>query len=292
MSAPILAPELLRTFVAVADRRSFTRAAAALNRTQATVSLRVKRLEERLGMALFHRSTTHVELTAAGQDFLTDARQILAVNECALARLARHHMAERVRIGVMEDYGTRVLPSLLADARIRFPLIHVEMDVGLTSKMLDRLGSSYDVVIAMHPAGAKEGEFIRSEQAIWATAPNYATEKLDPLPVALSDPGCLFREWAVRALDKAGRAWQVTFVSRSLTALEAIVAQGLAVTVVKGGMIPPGLRAVSAGVHVPPLPDAEIRLHRRPELNQPACFLAEYLAQGLRAGIPGSLDKV
>ena len=54
MSMPRLDPDLLRAFVAVAERRSFTRAAAHLNRTQATVSLQVRRLEQRLGIPLFH----------------------------------------------------------------------------------------------------------------------------------------------------------------------------------------------------------------------------------------------
>lgn len=69
MSSRSLDPELLRTFVVVAERLSFTRAAEQLNRTQATVSLQVKRLEERLDISLFRRSTAHVELTAAGEGF-------------------------------------------------------------------------------------------------------------------------------------------------------------------------------------------------------------------------------
>ncbi|WP_352800892.1 LysR family transcriptional regulator [Mesorhizobium sp. M0320] len=64
-----LDPELLRAFIVVADRLSFTRAAEQLNRTQAAVSLQVKRLEERLDAALFRRSTARVELTAAGRGF-------------------------------------------------------------------------------------------------------------------------------------------------------------------------------------------------------------------------------
>ena len=136
----MLDPDLLRAFVVVADRLSFTRAAEQLNRTQAAVSLQVKRLEERLEIALFRRSTARVELTAAGEGFLTDARRILALNEQAIARISSQRVAGRVRIGVMEDYGTKILPRLLADIAERFPLVQVEMEIGLTALLLKRLG--------------------------------------------------------------------------------------------------------------------------------------------------------
>lgn len=282
MSPHALDPELLRAFVAVAEQLSFTRAAKLLNRTQAAVSLQVKRLEQRLGVTLFHRSTARVELTAIGRDFLVDARRILALNEQARARFADRPAAGRVRIGVMEDYGTRVLPQLLAAARERYPGFQVDVEIGLTATMLKRLGTSFDLVIAMHAAGAAEGELVRREDAVWVAAADHATETLDPLPVALSEPECLFREWATRALDAAARTWRLAYVSRSLAAVEAIVSQGLAVTVVKGSMLTPGLRVVGSGNLVPALPGVEIRLHRARTLTQPATLLVEQLARGLQ----------
>ncbi|RUT92483.1 LysR family transcriptional regulator, partial [Mesorhizobium sp. M7A.T.Ca.TU.009.02.1.1] len=105
---PNLDPDLLRAFVVVAERLSFTRAAEQLNRTQAAVSLQVKRLEERIETILFRRSTARVELTAAGEGFLIDARRILALNEQAIARVSGQQVGGQVRIGVMEDYGTKI----------------------------------------------------------------------------------------------------------------------------------------------------------------------------------------
>jgi len=283
-----LDPELLRAFVVVADRLSFTRAAEQLNRTQAAVSLQVKRLEERLDTALFLRSTARVELTAAGEGFLSDARRILALNEQALARISSQRVAGRVRIGVMEDYGTKILPRLLADLAERFPLVQVEMEIGLTALLLKRLGSSFDAVIAMHPEGTAEGELICRERAIWAAASTRAVEELDPLPVALSYPDCLFRAWAIEALDKAGRPWRLAYVSPSLAATEAIVGQGLAITVVKGSMLAPGLRGISPGRYVPSLPGAEIRLHRAATASASAVLVVDHLASRLRESSLGS----
>lgn len=288
MSTPSLDPELLRAFVAVAEHLSFTRAAAQLNRTQATVSLQVRRLEERLEVALFRRSTARVELTVAGDGFLIDARRILALNEHAIARISNQRVAGRVRIGVMEDYGTKVLPRLLADIAELFPLVQVEMEIGLTARLLKRLGSSFDAVMAMHAEGATKGDLICRERAIWAAADDRAVEELDPLPVALSNPDCLFRSWAVEALNKAGLPWRLAYVSQSLSAIEAIVEQGLAITVVKGSMLAPGLRSIHPGRYVPPLPGAEIRLHRSETSPASATLVVDHLAHRLRSMALGS----
>ena len=78
------------------------------------------------------------------------------------------------------------MPPLLAGFVANYPLIHIEMETGLTSTMTDRLGEAYDVVIAMHPQGSRgEGELLRREQAVWAASPEHRVEELDPLPVAL-----------------------------------------------------------------------------------------------------------
>ncbi|MBP1298274.1 DNA-binding transcriptional LysR family regulator [Bradyrhizobium elkanii] len=282
MSAPILDPDLLQAFVAVAEHRSFTRAASALNRTQSAVSMQVKRLEERLQAELFHRSTSSVDLSAAGEGLLGYARRILSLNAEAVGRVRAHGTDGQVRLGVMDDYGTMIVPPLLKDFIASYPLIHVEMETGLTSTMTDRLGEAYDLVIAMHPEARGEGELLRTEQAVWAASAAHRVEELDPLPVALYPQGCLFRSWAMQALDQANRPWRLAFVSHSLSAVEAIAAQGLAVTVVKSGTFPPTLRRLTARDGMPRLPRAEIRLHRAQNLSHAASLLADHLVATLR----------
>ena len=281
MSSPILDPDLLKAFVAVADHRSFTRAAAALNRTQSAVSMQIKRLEERLDVELFSRSTVSVDLSSAGEGLLGYARRILKLNDEAVGHLRDHKVQGVVRLGVMDDYGSVVVPPLLSRFVSGYPLIHVEMETGLTATMTDRLGSAFDLVIAMHPEGRGGGEFLRREQAVWAAGASHPVEALDPLPVALYPQGCLFRKWAMEALDKAKRPWRLAFVSHSLAAVEAITVQGLAVTVVKSGTFPSALRALSARDGMPKLPAADIRLHRASKLSRAASLLADHLVSAI-----------
>ncbi len=174
------------------------------------------------------------------------------------------------------------MPPLLASFVASFPLIHIEMETGLTSAMTDRLGESFDLVIAMHPEASCEGELLRMEQAVWAASAEHRVEQQEPLPVALYPQGCLFRKWAMQALDEACRPWRLAFVSHSLSAVEAIAAQGLAVTVVKSGTFPSTLRRLSARDGMPLLPRARICLHRAPRLSRAASLLAEHLVAAIR----------
>lgn len=272
--------DLLRAFVGVAERRSFTHAASALNRTQSSVSVQVKRLEELVGAPLLERSRRHVALTPAGEDFLSYARRILALGEEAVDRLRGQDLAGAVRIGVMEDYGTFIMPALVASFAARHPGVRIEMETGLTASMPKRLGLDFDLVIAMHAAGHESGYLLWREQAVWAGSPDAGhLAKVDVLPLALYPAGCLFRRWATEALDHTGRRWRLAFVSHSQAAVEAICAQGLAVTVVKRRTFSGALRLLDAADDLPTLPSADIRLHEAKALSPAARGFAEHIRQ-------------
>jgi len=277
-----LDPDLLRAFLAIADFRSFTRAAGTLNRTQSAISMQIKRLEERLGVALFDRTKSQIELTAAGDNLLLYARRILALNEEAVGRLAEHKTEGRVRLGVMDDYGTVLLPPLLANFAAEFPCIAVEMETGLASGMKTRLGTDFDIVISIHPEGSGGGTFLRHEQPVWATGFSQVTEKFDPMPVALYPQGCLFRKWGVDALNASNRRWRLAYVSHSLAAVEAIAALGLAITIVKSGTFPAQLRPLSEQDGMPALPMSDVRLHRVAKPPRATALLADYIVSHLK----------
>jgi DNA-binding transcriptional LysR family regulator len=277
MNGRSLDPNLLRALVAVADQRSFTRAAAALNRTQSAVSTQIKRLEDQVGLRLLERSTARVELSAAGENLLGYARRILSLGEEAMRRLRDHDVRGCVRLGVMEDYGTLVLPSLLVAFTAAYPGVRIEMESGLTSRMVGRVGRDFDIVIAMHATGETSGVLLGREKAVWAAGPQFDARGIDPLPVALYPPGCLFRKWALEALDRSGRAWRLAFVSHSLGAVEAVAANGLAVTVVKESTLPPSLTVLGATEGMPRLPLADIRMHTATPLSPAGGLLAAHV---------------
>ena len=164
-----------------------------------------------------------------------------------------------------------------------FFAVALEVETGLTGTMLGRLGRKFDLVLAMHGPGARDGTLVRREAALWAAAPLRALQLDDPVPLALAPEGCLFRDWATAALEKAGRRWRLVYVSHSSASVEAAVAAGLAVTVVKAGTRPPTLRVMGRRDRMPALPVAEIRLHRSTACPPAADAFARYLTEALRA---------
>ncbi|BBK35366.1 transcriptional regulator [Allostella sp. ATCC 35155] len=270
--------ELLRAFLAVVEHGSFTRAARALHRTQSAVSMQVARLEARLGADLLDRGGGSVAPTPAGEALMGPARQMLRLESEAIGRVRDHAAAGRVRIGVMEDYGTLVLPAMLAAFARAYPRIAITMETGLTRAMPERLGRDFDLVLAMHRHGTGGGERVAGERAVWAAAPDWRPPAGQPLPVALYPVGCLFREWAIAALDRAGIAWRLAYVAEGQAAIEAIAAEGLAATVVKAGTFPARLSRPGAGLDLPELPAADIRLHRAADGEGPDARASELLA--------------
>ncbi|GJD51720.1 hypothetical protein OPKNFCMD_4475 [Methylobacterium crusticola] len=77
------------------------------------------------------------------------------------------------------------------------------METGLTRGMSERLGTDFDLVIAMHPRTEHAATLLRTEEAIQVSGEEgVPNNHKDPVPMAVAPPGCLFRSWAIEALEK------------------------------------------------------------------------------------------
>jgi DNA-binding transcriptional LysR family regulator len=284
MQPTLLETDLLKVFVAVAERGGFTRAATALNRTQSAVSMQIKRLEEGVGAALFQRAGRHVRLSSAGESLIGYARRILALNDEAVGAVQQHEVAGVVRLGCIDDYATRVVPSILAQFWKEYPAVLVEVETGLTAHLLERIETDFDLVLSMQPAGLGRGTVIRRDTPVWAVSPQRAVHRQDPLPLALYRDGCLFRRWATSALDGIGRRWRCAYVSPSVATVEAAVECGLAVSIFKKSTVSPRLRRLGVRDGFPRLPDVDIALQTPSRaLSRQTGALADHLMRSLRA---------
>lgn len=278
--------DLLRTFVTIAELRSFTRAAAALLRTQSTVSTQVRRLEDLVGQSLLQRSPHEVSLTRAGEQFLGYARRIVALHDEALDVVKARQVSGAVRLGVMDDYATLVLPEILARFARAHPDVELEVTTGFTRDLLNDLGEEFDMVLATQRAGDGRGLVLRREPTCWASAAETGLPGEAPLPLALLKAPNMFREWALAALDEAGLPWRILFSSTSIGAVEAVAASGAALTVVKQGTARAGLTLLGTDAGLPPLPASEIALHLAPGRQRPAAAaLSAFLAEVLRDAV-------
>ena len=106
--------ELLRTLVAVADVKNFTRAAQQLGLTQPAVSAQIKRLQNLLATELFDKSSAGVVLTREGKAVLTYARRLLSINDQILQVAVQEPSSRTLRVGVSGDYISTFLPRAFA----------------------------------------------------------------------------------------------------------------------------------------------------------------------------------
>ncbi len=97
----------LKTFVAITETGSFTKAAEEVFRTQSAVSMQMRRLEERIGKPLFEKDGRNNRLTVDGERLLLYARQLLRLNRETLAAFDEESLEGHIRIGMPDDYADR-----------------------------------------------------------------------------------------------------------------------------------------------------------------------------------------
>src|SRR3954462_11391523 len=111
----------LRTFIAIVETCSFNQVAEVVHKTQSAVSMQMKRLEERLGKAIFSRGGPASQLPEDGDRLLDYARRIVKLNVEALAAFDDAELAGRVRLGLPDDYADRYLPEIMARFSRAYP---------------------------------------------------------------------------------------------------------------------------------------------------------------------------
>ncbi len=131
----------LRYFVAVAEEENITRAAARLRISQPPLSRQIKDLEENLGVTLFERDARAVRLTAAGAEFLDEARAILRRIDRSLARFTAKYGGTNggIHVGFAPSLTTRILPLALRKFEAAMPGVRVHLHDMTTEEMLKGL---------------------------------------------------------------------------------------------------------------------------------------------------------
>ena len=263
-----LDPDLLRAFLSVTRHLSFTRAAEELNRTQAAVSMQIKRLEDALGQNLFFRQHKTVTLLPEGEMLIDYARRILALNDEAWHRIAHPEVEGLVRIGTPDDYAASYLPPVLTRFAANFPRVRVDVLCEMSTDLIGKVQKgALDMALLTRVPDLLEGRTVRREPLVWVGKDDSPALREHPLPLALFPEGCLFRDLVADRLEAEGRDWRLAYSSPSLSALTAAVSAGLAISVLTEASVPQGFTILDG---LPPLPPVEIALYERPGLRSAA----------------------
>ena len=276
----------LRTFVAIAESGSFTRAAEAVHKTQSAVSMQMRRLEERIGKPIFTRDGRMSKLSDDGERLLGYARRMVSLSNETIAAFDETELTGSVRLGTPDDYADRFLPEILA----RFARSNPRVEVSVfcePSQVLMELSRTAEIDLAIVTAcGDVETEVIREEPLLWVTSAAHHTEQEEIVPLALSKAPCMWRTAGLDSLTRVGRKYRVRYTSGNSTAISAAVLAGLAVTVVAESALRPGMRVLSEQEGFPRLPSCEIGMIR--SWNKPNSPIVDKLAEH----IVSSLDNL
>src|SRR5712671_7098782 len=188
----------LRTFIAIAETGSFTKAAEIVHKTQSAVSMQMKRLEERLDRPIFARDGRASKLTEDGQRLLDYARRIVKLNIEALAAFSDAELIGRVRLGVPDDYADRYLPEIMARFSRAYPGVELTVLCEPSVELFERIDANeLDLAIVTDCGTTRASEAFRRERLLWVTSNRHATHLEERLPLALGRPTCGWRRAAI-----------------------------------------------------------------------------------------------
>jgi DNA-binding transcriptional LysR family regulator len=256
----VLDVESVQAFVMVSELKSFTKAAEALGTTQAAVSVKLKRLEDRLGFKLIERTPRRVRLSERGAAFLCAARDFIAAHDRAVAGLSA--TPRRLSLGFLDHVAGPDFPALLARLHAHDPSLVIEVKIDVSQRLLEAFDKgTLDAVIVRREDNRRDGEVVMYDHLGWFAAPGFVWTDGTPLRLASFAANCPERLLATRALDAAGIPWTETFVGGGIAAIAAAVLAGLAVAPLAYQVAPAGAVEVSKQLGLPPLPATDIVLH-------------------------------
>ncbi len=280
---PTLDSDLLRTFVAIVDTGNFTKAAERAGRTQSAVSMQMRRLEERVGKALFEKDGRLNKLTEDGERLLSYARRMLHLNRETLAAFDDSQLEGTIRIGTPDDYADRFLPEIMARFARSNPRVELTVICEPTPGLVEHLKrGNLDIALVTHNDARAQSEVVRREPLLWVSSLNHATHEQPVLPMAFGRPNCIWRRAACQVLDRENRDYRVLFSSFSATVIAAAVLSGLAISVLPECALRPGMRVLGEADGFGVLPQFGIGIMRGNARQNPVVdALARHITESL-----------
>jgi DNA-binding transcriptional LysR family regulator len=269
----MLDPQLLRSFVAIVDTGSFTRAGERVHLTQSTISQQMRRLETQLGCALLDRRGGQVTATAQGETLLGTARRIL--NLLAQAEQQVAEASQQLTLGVPEDFAAGAMTRVLARFARDYPQVRLEVMSGLSHELWQRFAAGeLDLALVKQRRGQGQPRAIWPEPIAWVDSRDWPAAGRDPLPLVAFPSAGLYRDEMTAALDAMGLRWRIAYVSASLASLQGAVSAGIGVSLLPQRLLQEGQVSLSDW---PALAPVELALHVSRERGEPLARLAEAL---------------
>lgn len=263
--------DLMRTFVAIVETGSFSKAAEKVFRTPSAVSMQVKKIEEILGRAVFERDSRSVSMTGDGELLLSYARRMVALSNEMMARFITPEMEGTVCLGAPDDYGARIMPMVLK----RFAETHPNVQVNVIIETSDLLRKRFedgqlDVMVYTGQPNTLDTKsvILLEEPLVWAGVKGGSAHTRDPLPLSMWEEGCAWRSGAVKALNECGRSWRTAYMTAQTMAQRAAIISDLAIAPFPKSFIEDPLVELDERHGLPSLGTYQIRMQLK---DNPGC---------------------
>ncbi len=254
--------DALRSFVAICDTGSFRSAAERVHKSPSAVSLQIGKLEELLGARLLDRDARHVALTEQGGTLLGQARRLLGLTDETLAHFRRSPLAGRLFLCAPHDLGVSLVPRLLRRLAEVHPGVHVDVRLGTSDAVQKGITDGSANLALFNDVGAStiQAQELFSEPLKWLALDGGQAARQDPLPLAVADVGCAWRDAALNALHAAGRAYRIAYSSDTSMGQVAALRADLAVAALPLSLADRDLVEAPAHYDLPQLPLTHIRV--------------------------------
>lgn len=260
---PVLLSPWLRAFVALAEQGTLSLAGLATHRSASAVSLQIAQLEDRLGRQLFVRGARGMTLTPAGSLLLQHARSLLELELSAMKDITALGLTGTVRFGMPQDFATSKLATTLTAFRKAHAAVRVTAVVERCSTISELVARrEVDLAVLISRKALPNSVSSTRRSSSWHGAEGFRWRRSAPLPLVLVDPPCLFREDALKALERTGIRYEVSFASSSISGMWAAVQAGVGVTARMDFGAPSGVVDVSAQIEGAKLPGTSLSLVR------------------------------
>ncbi|MCX7057623.1 MAG: LysR family transcriptional regulator [Proteobacteria bacterium] len=255
---------LLQTFVEIYESGSLARAAQRCHCSQATMSLRLKMLEEHIGHRLFLRQHQRLEPTAMGAEIYAKALAVIASYDELVATSRSRDSAPRVRIGVPDDYALSYVSRVLRHVARDFQGVSVEIVCDLSANLVAAVQrQDLDLALATVVSAPADTPLIGEAELAWVEARDGLGLARLPIPLAVYPEGCVFRRAMIAALESARIPWRIVAQSRSQAGVLTSVRAGCGVTAMAVGTMPDDIVRVSDKHQLPALGNVPIYLFKR-----------------------------
>lgn len=245
--------ERLKTFVAVAEKKSFSEAAKVLFVSQPTITSQIKALEEELHTKLFERTTKRVEMTEAALILIKYAREIIRLSDAAQEKIQEigSNIHGDLEIGCSFTIGEYILPTFLKRFKDNFPMVQIRADISNSDTIISCIKNhSVDVGLIETPIDDPQItlEPFLTDELLLIAAPDFlkendgkvSAEHLKKIPLIMREKGSGTRAVVNHYLQMAGileSELNIVMELGSTESVKAAVEAGLGVSIISKATI-------------------------------------------------------